>query len=60
MTFPTPTCSICGKPLDQLGGILLSPPTAVYGHTMVEKHHVCVGCWDNRVLPLVQYEPPSP
>lgn len=40
-------CAICVNPLKEPGAVIISPPTETYhDHSIVEKFHVCVDCWD--------------
>jgi len=38
-----PSCDLCKNELVELGGLLLSPPTAA---SMVRKEHLCTGCYN--------------
>ena len=37
-----PMCNLCGKELNEFGGILLSPPDK---QNKVNKYHICINCY---------------
>jgi hypothetical protein len=42
-----PKCYICKKELDELGGLLLSPPKH---DGSIDKRHICVECYRDKFM----------
>jgi len=50
-----PFCIMCDKELEEPGGILLSPPlTYLNRPDDIQKHHLCVNCYEN-VITLIRH-----
>lgn len=46
-------CDICGDKIDEPGALIFSPPKNNSMPMEVDKIHVCINCWQNKINKII-------